>query len=55
VRKNDKNVLKAHLRNHEWRRVLESGKVSSITKLAVQKNINQSYLARVIRLALLLL
>lgn len=49
----DDTILKALLRGHKWHRVLESGKVSSITKLAVQENINQSYLARVIRLTLL--
>lgn len=52
-REPDDTILKALLRSHRWNRMLESGKVSSITKLATQENINQSYLARVIRLTLL--
>ena len=49
----DDTILKALLRAHRWNRMLENGKVTSIVELSQQENINQSYLARVIRLTLL--
>jgi len=49
----DDTIIKALLRAHRWNRMLEAGKASSITDLALQEKINSSYLARVIRLTLL--
>ena len=49
----DTTVVKAVARAHRWRRLLESGKFASARDLAEAEKINDSYLARVLRLTLL--
>ena len=49
----DSALVKAIVRAHRWRRMLESGAYASITELAEAEKINQSYLCRVLRLNLL--
>jgi hypothetical protein len=49
----DSALVKAIVRAHRWRRMLESGDYASITELAEAEKINQSYLCRVLRLSLL--
>ena len=49
----DKTMVKAMARAHRWRRLLESGQYASVTDLAEAENINDSYVARVLRLTLL--
>jgi len=51
-RKDDK-MLKALARAHKWSQWLESGKVKNIDQLAVENEINPSYVSRIIRLNLL--
>jgi len=38
---------------HRWKRLMESGRLASVTELAEAETINQSYLCRVLRLTLL--
>ncbi len=49
----DSALVKAIVRAHRWRRMLESGAYASITELAEAEKINQSYLCRILRLNLL--
>lgn len=49
----DNTMVKAIARAHRWRRLLESGKFTSVTELAEAESINDSYVARVLRLTLL--
>ena len=49
----DNALVKAIARAHRWRRLIESGKYSSITELAKAEGINQSYACRLLRLTLL--
>lgn len=49
----DNAMVKAIARAHRWKRLLESGRFASVTELAEAEKINQSYLCRVLRLALL--
>jgi hypothetical protein len=49
----DDFIIKALLRAHQWNKMLETGKVRNATELAKNENINESYLARVLRLCLL--
>ena len=49
----DNTMVKAIARAHRWKRLMESGRFASVTELAEAEKINQSYLCRVLRLALL--
>lgn len=49
----DNTLVKALARAFRWQRMLESGRFASVTELAEAEKINQSYLCRVLRLALL--
>jgi len=49
----DNTMVKAIARAHRWRRLLESGEFASSRELAEAEKINDSYLARVLRLTLL--
>ena len=49
----DSTLVKALARAFRWRRMLESGRFSSVAELAEAEKINQSYLCRVLRLTLL--
>ena len=49
----DSTMVKAIARAHRWKRLMESGRFSSVTELAEAEKINQSYLCRVLRLTLL--
>lgn len=49
----DNTMVKAIARGHRWRRLMESGRFTSVTELAEAEKINQSYLCRVLRLTLL--
>jgi hypothetical protein len=46
-------MVKVIARAHRWKRLLESGRFTSVTELAEAEKINQSYLCRVLRLTLL--
>ena len=46
-------LVKAVVRAHRWRDMLESGKFSTVRELAKAEKINESYLGRVLRLTLL--
>ena len=49
----DSTVVKAIARAHRWKRLLETGSYTSLRDLAAAEKINESYLARVLRLTLL--
>ena len=49
----DSALVKAIVRAHRWRDMLESGRHATIRDLAKAENINESYLSRVLRLTLL--
>lgn len=49
----DNTLIKALVRAHCWKRMLEAGKFSSITELAQAEGINTSYVSRVLQLTLL--
>ena len=49
----DNTLVKAVIRAHRWRDMLESGRYSSVRDLAEAEKINESYLSRVLRLTLL--
>jgi len=51
--KQDDTLIKALARAQRWRRKIETGKISSIRQLAENEKISSSYLARILRLALL--
>jgi hypothetical protein len=49
----DDAVIKAIARAYRWKRMLETGPYTSLRDLAAAEKINESYLARVLRLTLL--
>ncbi|QDM34501.1 hypothetical protein FNL55_26585 [Tardiphaga sp. vice352] len=49
----DSTLVKAVVRAHRWRQMLESGRHATIRDLAKAEGINESYLSRVLRLTLL--
>src|SRR3978361_2334100 len=49
----DSALVKAVLRAHRWRQLIESGKYASSAELAKAEKVNDSYLSRVLRLTLL--
>ena len=49
----DGALVKALARALRWRRMLESGVVSTVGEIAVREKINKSYVSRVLRLTLL--
>jgi hypothetical protein len=46
----DDTILKALVKARLWQRELDSGKFSSIRELASKKNINESYVRRILNL-----
>lgn len=52
-RQQDITLIKAVARAFRWRRMLESGRFSTINELAAAERINSSYVSRVLRLMLL--
>ena len=52
-RRQDVTLIKAVARAFRWRRMLESGRFSTINDLAAAEKINSSYVSRVLRLTLL--
>src|SRR5215210_2655162 len=49
----DDSILKAIARAHRWRSLIEDGTYATITELAADKSVNQSYACRLLRLSLL--
>jgi hypothetical protein len=49
----DSTLVKAVVRAHRWRDILESGRYTTVRDLAKAESINESYLSRVLRLTLL--
>jgi hypothetical protein len=49
----DSTLVKAIVRAHRWRDILESGDYATVRDLARAEAINESYLGRVLRLTLL--
>jgi hypothetical protein len=49
----DNAMVKALARSHRWRRMIETGRYSSITELAKAEKVNESYACRLLRLTLL--
>ena len=49
----DNTIVKAIVRAHRWRDMLESGRHATVRDLAKAEAINESYLGRVLRLTLL--
>jgi hypothetical protein len=49
----DNTLVKAVVRSHRWRDMLESGNYATVRDLAKAEAINESYLGRVLRLTLL--
>lgn len=49
----DDSIAKALARAHRWRGLIEDGTYASITELAKDKGVNDSYACRVLRLSLL--
>ncbi|QDM24196.1 hypothetical protein FIU28_25940 [Tardiphaga sp. vice154] len=49
----DSTLVKAIVRAHRWRDMLESGRHATVRDLAKAEGINESYLSRVLRLTLL--
>ncbi len=49
----DSALVKALARAFRWRRMLESGVVSTVGEIAVREAINKSYVSRILRLTLL--
>jgi hypothetical protein len=49
----DGALVKAVVRAHRWRHMLESGEYSSSTELAKAEKVNDSYLSRILRLTLI--
>ncbi|MBR0931253.1 hypothetical protein JQ561_31995 [Bradyrhizobium diazoefficiens] len=49
----DNTLIKAVVRAHRWRNMLESNLFSSVRDLAKAEKINESYLCRILRLTLL--
>jgi hypothetical protein len=49
----DTALLKAIVRAHRWRQMLESGDYASSSELAKAEKVNASYLSRILRLTLI--
>jgi hypothetical protein len=49
----DNTIIKAIVRAHRWRDMLESGSYATVRDLAKAEAINESYLGRILRLTLL--
>jgi hypothetical protein len=49
----DNTIVKAIVRAHRWRDMLESGRYHTVRDLAKAEAINESYLGRILRLTLL--
>jgi hypothetical protein len=49
----DNTIVKAIVRAHRWREMLESGRYATVRDLAKAEAINESYLGRILRLTLL--
>lgn len=49
----DSTLVKAVVRAHRWRDLLESGRYATVRDLAKAEGINESYLSRILRLTLL--
>jgi hypothetical protein len=49
----DGPLVKAVVRAHRWRQMLESGEYSSSAELAKAEKVNDSYLSRILRLTLI--
>jgi hypothetical protein len=49
----DTALVKAIVRAHRWRQMLESGEYSSSAELAKAEKVNDSYLSRILRLTLI--
>src|SRR5258705_13404064 len=49
----DTAILKAIVRAHRWRQMLESGEYASSAELAKAEKVNASYLGRILRLTLI--
>ena len=49
----DGALVKAVVRAHRWRQLLESGEYSSSAELAKAEKVNDSYLSRILRLTLI--
>jgi hypothetical protein len=49
----DSTMIKAVVRAHRWRDMLESGRYGTLRELAKAEKINEAYLGRVLRLTLL--
>jgi len=49
----DSTLVKAVVRAHRWRDMLESGRYDTVREMAKAESINESYLSRVLRLTLL--
>src|SRR5712671_3526007 len=49
----DSALVKAVVRAHRWRQMIESGKYTSSAELAKADKVNDSYLSRILRLTLL--
>ena len=49
----DSALVKAVVRAHRWRQMIESGKYASSAELAKAEKVNASYLSRILRLTLL--
>jgi hypothetical protein len=49
----DNTLVKAVVRAHRWRDLLESGRHATVRDMAKAEGINESYLSRVLRLTLL--
>lgn len=49
----DTALLKAIVRAHRWKEMLESGKYTSAAELAKAEKVNDSYFSRILRLTLL--
>ena len=49
----DSALVKAVVRAHRWRQLIESGKYGSSAELAKAEKVNDSYLSRILRLTLI--
>ena len=49
----DSALVKAVVRAHRWRKMLESGEYNSSAELAKAEKVNDSYLSRILRLTLI--
>jgi hypothetical protein len=49
----DTALVKAIVRAHRWRQMLESGEYSSSAELAKAEKVNDSYLSRILRITLI--